>query len=268
MVDWEKFVAERMSLPDLAPERERRIVREVAQQLEDFQRDAVLRGLSVEDAEALTLRQIEDWSDFAGSVSEAHRLRARLQPRLDRMADRAESLARQRRGWWPIAAELPRSAAAQLRSVAKAPGFFALATLTLALGIGAVSTLFSLLHAIVISPLPFDEQNRLVTILMRHRPVGWRTLGSAPRGTSRTKTATAFLDDLAPLEVEDVDRGEGLVASAALHRNSDSSRDPGRRQPNAGPEQLAGSGTPGPTRRTARHAPRSSGTDRRRRRPG
>ena len=49
-----------------------------------------------------------------------------------------------------------------LRILAKQPGFSAVAVLTLALGIGATTAIFSLVHAVVIRPLPFSAQERLV----------------------------------------------------------------------------------------------------------
>ena len=72
-----------------------------------------------------------------------------------------------------------------LRTLARTPGFAAVAILTLAFGIGANSAVFSLVNTVLIRPLPFVEPDRLVMIFERangfdhgnvsgHEFVAWR----------------------------------------------------------------------------------------------
>jgi len=65
---------------------------------------------------------------------------------------------------WGLAERLPQDVRYTLRQLRKNPGFAALAIITLALGIGANTAMFTVIDSVLIRPLPFRNANRLVSI--------------------------------------------------------------------------------------------------------
>jgi predicted permease len=60
-----------------------------------------------------------------------------------------------------------------LRMLGRSPGFTSVAVITLALGIGANTVIFSAVYAVLLKPLPFRHSDRLVFIEKKNPPRGW-----------------------------------------------------------------------------------------------
>ncbi len=89
-----------------------------------------------------------------------------------------------------IASELRRT----VRSLLRHPAFTAAAVVTLALGIGATTAIFSVVYGVLIKPLPYPDADRLVSV--RHTAPGLaaglhRNRGQHVRRPTSKRTASS-----------------------------------------------------------------------------
>ena len=64
-----------------------------------------------------------------------------------------------------------------LRMLAKSPAFTLVSVLTLALGIGANTAIFSLVHSILLRPLPYHDSDQLVRMVQASPKLGLPSWG-------------------------------------------------------------------------------------------
>src|ERR1700761_3686162 len=78
-----------------------------------------------------------------------------------------------------------------LRTLRQSPGFTVVAALTLMVGIGANTAIFSVVDALLLRPLPYDNAGAIVR-LMEKPPGGTRNVISALNYLDWKKQSTAF----------------------------------------------------------------------------
>lgn len=98
-----------------------------------------------------------------------------------------------------------------LRSLRRSPGFTSVAILTLALGIGANTAVFSLINAVLLRPLPYAEPHRLVLIWESAPFFGLHDSPVSPANYADWKIQARSFEEMGALE----DRGFRLSGDGA-----------------------------------------------------
>jgi predicted permease len=103
-----------------------------------------------------------------------------------------------------------------LRTLLAKPGFLVVAVLTLALGIGANTAIFSVLYGLTLRPLPYPDADRLVEIHNTYPNMGLENAGtSIPDYLDRREQATA-LEDMAMYTGQNVNLADAGAAPERL----------------------------------------------------
>jgi predicted permease len=142
MPDWNSLVRRRIAALHLAAPAESDLAEELAQHLEDRYRDLTAAGTPPNDAYRQVIAELDDVHPLRAGISSADR-----QPRHDAVPAGDTILASFFGGFW-------RDFRYALRSMRKSPLFVAFVVLTLALGMGANTTVFTVINTLILNPLP------------------------------------------------------------------------------------------------------------------
>jgi hypothetical protein len=120
---------------------ERQLAKEIDAHLAILEEDFRRRGLSPDDARAAARRA------FGG-------------------VEQAKELQRDARSFIALE-DLRRDVGYALRTLRRTPGFTAVAIVTLALGIGSVAVIYSVIHNVLLEPFPYTHSRRMVDVVVR-----------------------------------------------------------------------------------------------------
>ncbi|HEV8702061.1 MAG TPA: ABC transporter permease [Candidatus Polarisedimenticolia bacterium] len=90
------------------------------------------------------------------------------------------------------------------RTLLKAPGFTVLAVLTLAIGIGANTALFSVVNGVLLRPLPYPDPERLVMVHGTDVPRGNESANVSPPDVVDFRTQSRSFEGIAALSQGDI----------------------------------------------------------------
>ena len=152
MPDWKQEVAGRLAVQHIDPARSAAIIDEVSQHLQDRYQQLLSAGTEESEACRRVLEELENSDRFAAALPSGLRRRSRDSP------PQAELPSGN------LAFDLFRDMRYGFRSMLRAPGFSFFAILTLALGIGASTTVFTLVNTLLLHPLPVQDPSHLVCV--------------------------------------------------------------------------------------------------------
>jgi putative ABC transport system permease protein len=181
MPDWKPEIRRRLAGVKLAPTREAAIVEELAQHLDDYYAELLAGGATKAEAYRQTLTELH------GSELLARELR-----RVERQVPQKPIVLGTTRRT-NMLADLWQDLRFGARMLLKQPGFTLIAVLTLALGIGANTAIFSLIDAVLLRPMIYDRAEQLVMI--------WESadVGPSPANYSDWKAQNRVFQDMAAL---------------------------------------------------------------------
>ena len=185
MPEWKDEIKYRLASLKLEPTREAEIAEELSQHLEDRYAESLASGATPEEASRATLAELSASEIFERELRYVER-QIKQGPFIPRTSRRMNMVA-----------DLLQDLRYGARMLMKRPGFTMIAALTLALGVGANTAIFSIVNAALLRPLPYAQPGRIVAIWDGHGQPGSTQGGVLPRNFQMWREQSRSFSDLA-----------------------------------------------------------------------
>jgi predicted permease len=151
MPDWKSIVRQRLQSLRMTAAAESDLADELAQHLEDQYRELLSGGASPQSAAQQVLAELDDTYPAAGVHG------SRQMPRYDAVPPGDVPRGN-------LLADVARDLRYAVRNMRRSPGFVLVVVLTLALGIGANTTVFTVINTLILNPLPVRDPASLAAV--------------------------------------------------------------------------------------------------------
>jgi putative ABC transport system permease protein len=160
MIDFTAEVRRRLVERRVDPTLHASVLEELSQHLDDRYRSLLARGLDAAAAEASVLQELDD-DALTRELRGVERMMPAPPPALGTPPPGS------------FAADWREDVRYATRSLSHSPGFTVVAVLTLALGVGATTAIFSVVNAVMVRPLPWPQADRLIRVWESNPEGGW-----------------------------------------------------------------------------------------------
>jgi len=205
MPEWREHLGPRLAELRLGPEREAEIIEELSLHLDQRYEELRAGGATEGEARRLVLKELREPDDVTRQMRSLRQ--AHIPPRITPGVPARRLLA-------GLSQDLRYAA----RTLWKQPAFSTVAALTLALGIGANTAIFSVVYGVLLKPLPYHEPERLVGVWHRAPGLNIPLLEQGASTYFTYRESSRVFEDIALWDSEEVsitgagepERAEGL----------------------------------------------------------
>ena len=148
MREWHQRLREQLAADGVIPSAHGEAIDEIAEHLNDLHRGAVAEGQSPEQADAVVESELARMGPLAVAVADRAKRRTRSHPQTEDWRTGLTADARH-----------------ALRAMRLNRGFSAIVVLTLAIGIGACTAVFSIVNAVLFGSLPYPDPKQLAIVM-------------------------------------------------------------------------------------------------------